>query len=179
VLLALPDDVIDEYTKKFKGRCAHLSGSLHIDGVPSLHPLVSFDGSAQDWNGIPLGVTGVPPKEILDAFESLGFVPFDLPAELKPLYHACAVMASGHVATLWMGADRLLKGRGVVLPGKGLMGLAESTLRNVQKHGERAVTGPFVRGDGETVKRDCEALPEEWRGVFGGVGVLCTQKRLQ
>jgi predicted short-subunit dehydrogenase-like oxidoreductase (DUF2520 family) len=72
-----------------------MSGSLYIEGVPSLHPLTSFDGSVRDCSGIPLAVTGAPPKVILDAFISLGFIPFNLPPNLKPLYHACAVMVSG------------------------------------------------------------------------------------
>jgi predicted short-subunit dehydrogenase-like oxidoreductase (DUF2520 family) len=141
-----------------------------MDGVPSLHPLTSFDGSAADWRGVPLAVTGAPPGAILDALVSLGFAPFDLPAELKPLYHACAVMASGHVATLWLAADSTLKGAGVALPGRGLLGLAEAALRNAARHGPAGLTGPFARRDGETVARDARALPEMWRGPFIGLG---------
>ncbi|MCL1908794.1 MAG: DUF2520 domain-containing protein [Holophagaceae bacterium] len=170
VLLALPDSAIPECAPKFAGRCVHLSGSLHIDGVPSLHPLVSFDGTAKDWRGIPLAVTGEPPKLILDAFISLGFVPFDLPPELKPLYHACAVLASGHAATLWVAANLLLKASGINLPGRGMMGLAESTLNNVKQHGRGGITGPFVRRDEDTIQRDSAALPPEWRGLFEGLG---------
>jgi len=158
VLLALPDAAIQEYSAKFYGRCAHLSGSLHIEGVPSLHPLVSFNGEAADWRGAPLAVTGEPPAPILDALVSLGFVPFDLSPELKPLYHACAVMAS------------MLRGAGIALPGRGLSGLAEAALRNAAERGPAGLTGPFARGDGETIQRDAKALPERWRGLFAGLG---------
>jgi len=170
VLLALPDGAIAEHSARFSGRCAHISGSLHIEGVPSLHPLTSFDGVASDWRGVPLAVTGGPPKVILDAFVSLGFVPFDLPGELKPLYHACAVMASGHAATLWLAADSMLRGAGIALPGRGLSGLAEAALRNAAERGPAGLTGPFARGDGETIQRDAKALPERWRGLFAGLG---------
>ena len=170
VLLALPDVVLQEYAAKFIGRCVHMSGSLHIEGVPSLHPLTSFDGSAKDWRGVPLAVTGKPPKAILDAFVSLGFAPFDLPPELKPLYHACAVLASGHAATLWTAADAILKSSGIDLPGRGIMGLAESTLDNMKQHGTKGITGPFARGDQETIQRDTAALPQEWRNVFVELG---------
>jgi len=170
VLLALPDGVIKEYSSKFQGRCTHMSGSLHLGGVPSLHPLVSFNGEAGDWRGFPLAVTGEPPKVILDAFISLGFVPFELPADLKPLYHACAVLTSGHAATLWVAADAILKTSGIQLPGRGLLGLAESTLNNVAKHGPNGITGPFAREDEVTIQRDTQALPEQWRELFVGLG---------
>jgi predicted short-subunit dehydrogenase-like oxidoreductase (DUF2520 family) len=170
VLLALPDAAIAEHSARFPGRCCHLSGSLHIEGVPSLHPLTSFGGAAVDWRGVPLAVTGEPPRVILDAFVSLGFAPFSLPAELKPLYHACAVMASGHAATLLLATDSMLKGAGIALPGRGLLGLAEAALRNAAEHGPAGLTGPFVRRDGETVGRDAQALPERWRELFIELG---------
>jgi len=170
ILLAIPDSAIELHAGRFPDRCAHMSGSLHIDGVPSLHPLVSFDGSAADWRGIPLAVTGAPPKNILDAFISLGFIPFELPPNLKPLYHACAVMASGHAATLWMAAESILSSSGISLPGRGIIGLAESTLANIKQHGKNGITGPFARGDSDTIHRDLQALPEQWRNLFGELG---------
>ena len=172
VLLALPDGAIAEHSARFPGRCAHLSGSLHIDGVPSLHPLTSFDGAASDWRGVPLAVTGEPPKVVLDTFVSLGFVPFCLPGELKPLYHACAVMASGHAAALWLAADSMLKEAGIYLPGRGLPGLTKAALHNAAELGSAGVTGPFARGDEETIQRDAQALPEKWRELFLVLGEM-------
>lgn len=172
VLLAVPDDAIPDLATRFPGRCTHLSGSLHLEGVPCLHPLTSFDGHAADWTGTPLAVTGDAPPAILEAFRALGFLPFDLPAELKPLYHACAVLSSGHPATLWLGATRLLVDRGVTLPGRGFLPLAEATLRNIEAQGEAGRTGPFVRGDERTIQRDAEALPPEWHDLFLKLGRL-------
>jgi len=170
VLLAVPDHAISGEAARFPGRCAHLSGSLELEGVPSLHPLTSFDGEPADWRGTPLAVTGEPPTVILRAFEALGFVPFALPGELKPLYHAAAVLASGHAATLWLGAGHLLEEAGIRLPGRGLLALAEATARNVERHGATGRTGPFVRGDAETIARDAAALPEDWRALFLALG---------
>lgn len=172
VLLAVPDEALPAQAARFPGRCVHLSGSLHLEGVPSAHPLTSFCGWPQDWTGTPLALTGTVPEPIREAFGALGFVPFDLPAERKPLYHACAVLTSGHAATLWLGAARLLREVGLELPGRGLLPLAEATLANVAREGERGRTGPFVRGDGATIQRDAEALPEAWRRVFLELGPL-------
>jgi len=115
-------------------------------------------------------VTGSLPDELARAFGDLGFVAFDLPAELKPLYHAAAVLTSGHAASLWLGAEALLRAQGLALPGRGLLALAEATLRNVEAAGAAGRTGPFVRGDEATIARDAEALPAPWREIFLKLG---------
>ena len=170
VILAVPDRVVPELAPRFPGRCVHLAGSLHLEGVPCAHPLTSFDGHVQDWTGTPLAITGAVPDELRRAFGDIGFAAFDLPAELKPLYHAAAVLSSGHPATLWLGAEALLRAQGVALPGRGLLPLAEATLRNIEAHGAGGRTGPFARGDEATIERDAEALPEPWRELFLKLG---------
>lgn len=170
VILALPDHAVEGAARRFPGRCVHLSGSLHLERVPAAHPLTSFDGQPGDWTGTPLAVTGEVPPPLLDAFSALGFEPFELPAEVKPLYHAAAVLTSGHAATLWLGAEGLLAEAGVRLPGRGLLPLAEATLDNIRRLGAGGRTGPFVRGDEETIARDAAALPEPWRTVFLSLG---------
>lgn len=172
VLLAVPDRALADCAARFPGRCAHLSGSVHLEGVPSAHPLTSFDGKPADWTGTPLGVTGPLPGVIQAAFTSLGFIPFPLPAERKALYHACAVLASSHASTLWLGAAALLAQAGVELPGRGLFPLVASTARNIERHGAAGRTGPFVRGDAPTIARDAAALPPAWREIFLGLGRL-------
>lgn len=170
VVLAVPDRAVPELAAQFPGRCLHLAGSLHLEGVPCAHPLTSFDGRARDWTDTPLAVTGSLPDELARAFGDLGFVAFDLPAELKPLYHAAAVLTSGHAASLWLGAEALLRAQGLALPGRGLLALAEATLRNVEAAGAAGRTGPFVRGDEATIARDAEALPAPWREIFLKLG---------
>ncbi len=170
MILAVPDHAIAKVAPPFLGRCAHLSGSLHLPEVPAAHPLTSFDGTPADWRGTPLALTGEVPAPIVGALSSLGFAPFSLTPAQKALYHATAVMTSGHAATLWLGAEQLLAQAGVQLPGRGLWPLAEKTLHNVQAHGAAGRTGPFVRGDRETIERDANALPEPWRTLFLSLG---------
>jgi predicted short-subunit dehydrogenase-like oxidoreductase (DUF2520 family) len=170
VLLAVPDHAVAGCAARFPGRCVHLAGSLHLPGVPCAHPLTSFDGQARDWSGTPLAITGAVPDELRRAFGDLGFAAFDLPGELKPLYHAAAVLTSGHAATLWLGAEALLRAQGVALPGRGLLPLAEATLRNITERGPAGRTGPFPRGDAATIARDAAALSEPWREIFLKLG---------
>ena len=86
---------------------------------------------------------------------------FEIPTEMKSLYHAAAVMASGGlVALLSFSLDMLVmcglkpsEARRVLLP------LVEGTVSNVSALGpERALTGPVRRGDSETVARNLAAL---------------------
>ncbi len=170
VLLAVPDGALPALAARFPGRCAHLSGSVHLEGVPCLHPLTSFSGRAADWRGTPLAVTGAVPGFLAQAFTRLGFVPFPLPAERKALYHAAAVLSSGHPATLWLGAARLLAEAGIQLPGRGLEPLARATLENLLREGRDGRTGPFARGDEATIARDAAALPADWREIFLRLG---------
>ncbi|HEX9082849.1 MAG TPA: DUF2520 domain-containing protein [Holophagaceae bacterium] len=172
VLLAVPDHAIPEMAARFSGRCAHLSGSLEVPGVPCLHPLTSFDGEARDWSETPLALTGRVPELLRRAFEDVGFVPFELPLDRKALYHAAAVLTSGHAATLWLGAQALLRDEGVNLPGRGLWPLAEATLQNLERLGGVGRTGPFARNDLETIARDAAALPGPWREIFLKLGGL-------
>jgi predicted short-subunit dehydrogenase-like oxidoreductase (DUF2520 family) len=170
VLLAVPDRAVPELAACFPGRCTHLAGSLHLPDVPCAHPLTSFDGKVWDWTGTPLAITGAVPDDLRRAFGDLGFAAFDLPGELKPLYHAAAVLTSGHAASLWLGAEALLRAQGVALPGRGLLPLAEATLHHVAELGAAGRTGPFARGDEATIARDVEALPEPWREIFLKLG---------
>ncbi len=172
VLLAVPDDAITAQAARFPGRCAHLSGSLDLEGVPCAHPLTSFDGEPADWRGTPLALTGEVPGFLVDAFQELGFEPFHLEPKQKALYHAAAVLTSAHSASLWLGAAALLRDAGVELPGRGLLPLVEATRRNIERLGEGGRTGPFVRGDEATIARDAAALPEGWREIFLKLGHL-------
>jgi predicted short-subunit dehydrogenase-like oxidoreductase (DUF2520 family) len=133
---------------------------------------MSFDGEAREWAGTPLAMDGDPPAWLRGAFMELGFLPFALDPATKALYHACAVLTSGHTAALWVGAQALLQSQGVQLPGRGLMPLAEATLRIIEAKGEAGRTGPFVRGDEPTIAADAAALPEAWREVFLKLGRL-------
>jgi len=172
VLLAVPDDAIAAQAARFPGRCVHLSGSLDLTDVPCAHPLTSFGAQAEDWCDTPLALSGAVPQLIVDAFTAIGFVPFVLSREHKALYHAAAVLACGHAASLWLGAQTLLAEAGIALPAAGLRPLVEITARKIFEQGAAARTGPFVRGDQATIRRDAAAFPPAWREVFLKLGAL-------
>jgi predicted short-subunit dehydrogenase-like oxidoreductase (DUF2520 family) len=86
---------------------------------------------------------------------------FSISTESKALYHAAAVMASGHMVALFDLATQILcraglsktSARRIFLP------LLESTVSNLQSSNPaQALTGTFARGDLATVKRHLESL---------------------
>ncbi|MCO6512546.1 MAG: DUF2520 domain-containing protein [Aridibacter famidurans] len=167
-----------------KGKIAlHVSGSRSSSvlsalseagaSVGSMHPLVSISdpliGSSR-FRGVYFCVEG-DPEAVFTARElagSLGGVPFEIPTAGKPLYHASAVVASGHLVALIDAAlDALAKcglsgaeGRRVLMP------LISSTVENLKtQEPAEALTGTFARADVETFEAHLAAV--EGAGLDG------------
>lgn len=188
VLISTPDDVIGEVARNLAkaqkgsapGRSAlHVSGALSSEvlkplaevgfHVGSLHPLVSVSDSVS--GVISLGNafyclegddTAVRVARML--VRDLGGRSFAIDSRHKALYHAAAVMASGHVVALFDIATEMLtrcglnqtSARRVLLP------LVGSTVKNLSSsEPARALTGTFARGDLATVRRHLAALTSD------------------
>ena len=188
VLISTPDDVIGEVAgnlAKFQkgmppGRTVlHVSGALSSEvltplaevgfHVGSLHPLVSVSDS----------VSGV--VSLRDAFyclegddaavhvarmlvRDLGARSFAIDSRHKALYHAAAVMASGHVVALFDIATEMLTRCGLnqATARRVLLPLLDSTVKNLSGSAPaRALTGTFARGDLATVRRHLAALSSD------------------
>jgi len=75
------------------------------------------------------------------------------------VYHAAAVFASNYLVTISGAAETLFEVAGVPDPLAAMRPLQEATLANVHRLGPRdALTGPAVRGDGETIERNLTAI---------------------
>lgn len=149
----------------------HLSGSLSSDelsslkefdvAVGSMHPLVSISDPAigsERFAGAYFCVEGDPIAldAAIEIVETLGGRHFSIDKDLKPLYHASAVMASGNVTALFDAAIEMLAKCGIELDEahRVLFPLLESTVANLGGQSTReALTGPFVRGDGAALAR--------------------------
>lgn len=184
ILIATPDDKIKDAVELISGNASrvgsavvlHTSGALTSDalaplvalgyGVGSCHPLQTFESPARavasaraSYFCIEGGARAVRAARKLVG--SMGARHFEIPTEMKSLYHAAAVMASGGVVALvsisletlaHCGLSRAESKR-VLLP------LIEGTIANVRAVGPaRALTGPVRRGDKGTVARNMKAL---------------------
>jgi predicted short-subunit dehydrogenase-like oxidoreductase (DUF2520 family) len=185
LLITTPDDAIPETAARLaqslqgqrRGRTVlHASGALSSGvlrdlkglgfAVGSLHPLVSVSEPVQGALSLSRAfycVEGDAQAKLLARriVRDLGAQSFTVKAEDKALYHAAAVMASGHAVALFDLASEMLarcglsekRARAVLLP------LLRSTLENLsQRTPARALTGTFARADLGVMRRHLEAL---------------------
>ncbi len=157
----------------------HASGALSSAALQSLrevglatgsmHPLVSVSDSvhgAKSFGPAFFCVEGnvAAVRVARGLVRALGAQSFSISAQDKALYHAAAVMASGHVTALFDIAMEMLarcgltksRAREVLLP------LLQSTLENLRTTDPaHALTGTFARADVATVRRHLQALHEQ------------------
>jgi predicted short-subunit dehydrogenase-like oxidoreductase (DUF2520 family) len=182
-ILAVPDDRIAAACADLAGggafregqSVAHLSGSVSLGALAparsagaqilSVHPLQSFptvEAAVDHLAGSAVAVTaasedGYALGEQLAA--DVGGIPFRLDDDRKPLYHAAAVFCSNYLTVLVGISERLFARAGVEEPRRKFEPLARAALENSLELGPgAALTGPAVRGDASTVRRNLEAL---------------------
>ena len=178
--------IFERDDRKVKGRGAdkvnrgrtviHASGALSSAilrpmraagfGTGSMHPLVSVSDSLQGAESLCTAyfcVEGTPSavRVMRGLIHSLGAQSFSISADNKALYHAAAVMASGHTTALFDIAVEMFtrcgltarRARSVLLP------LLKTTFENLYANEpSRALTGTFARADTTTVAKHLKAL---------------------
>jgi predicted short-subunit dehydrogenase-like oxidoreductase (DUF2520 family) len=164
VILCVPDGEIGDVAESIPPGpwISHTSGSASVKDLRgheqrfTLHPLQTFtpEGGPEQLDGAWAAISG----ENLDALAAahelaalLSVDAFELSDEARPLYHAAAMMASTFTVTLHDVAGELMAAAGG--PPESLIPLTRRTMDNGFRH-----TGPLVRGDTNTVRRDGEAI---------------------
>lgn len=150
--------------------------------VGSLHPLLSVReeraGAEALAGGANFCLEGeraalVAARQLVRA---LGGRAFSVETRDKALYHAAAVMSAGHlVALLGVARETLIRCRLSEANARALVvSLAQSALANFSAVGPgRALTGPYARGDGQTIGAHLEALRDpETRAAYVALGQL-------
>lgn len=202
VLLTVPDDAIGPLVSGLAangawegGRVAiHTSGFRGLDVLQPvvdaggdavvLHPVMTFTGAPGDVDritGTPIAVTASMGADLLaDALAlDLGGEPFRLADEDRATYHAALSHAANHLTTIVAQSEQLLRGIGVDDPAVLLRPLLEAALENSLQRGDRALTGPVVRGDIGTVAAHLRALddqPEDIRRAYRALGAATTRR---
>jgi predicted short-subunit dehydrogenase-like oxidoreductase (DUF2520 family) len=196
VFVTVPDDAIgttvgEVVAAGVEGRwVAHASGAL---GLAPLLPVLDAGGRRlavhplQTLPTVERAIAGIPGCTVAITADDeegaalgerlagdLGAVPFRLAEELRPLYHAAAVLASNDVVTLAGIAEGLLRQAGVPDPRSALAPLLRATVENVAAIGPSdALTGPAVRGDAGTIERNLTALAAHAPATVAAYVVLC------
>ncbi len=183
VVIATPDAAIEPVCRELAEAgsldaataVVHASGATGLDALGaaaalgvatlSVHPLQTcptVEAAIERIPGAAFAVTALD-EAGGDLGERLardaGGRPFRIADDLKPLYHAAAVFASNYLVTVTAIAAELERSAGLHDPLDALGPLQAATLANVERVGPAAaLTGPAVRGDAVTVRRNLEAL---------------------
>ena len=183
VVIGTPDDVIRQAAEALAEAAAvgpgtwvtHLSGSLGLEvltaareagaRILAIHPLQTFpdvSSALERLSGCAIAVTAEGDEGYVlgeGLAGDLHGVPFRLSDELRPLYHAAAVFASNYVVTASAIAESLFAAAGVPDPAQAMMPLQRASLEHIERLGPaHALTGPAVRGDAGTIRRNLVAL---------------------
>ncbi len=183
LILSVRDPEIREVAEKLNASVPDVKVALHTSGslssteigslsaaglsIGSMHPLVSVSdpkAGADSFQGAYFCIEGdvkavSAASDIVAALEGNSFT---IDTDLKPLYHASAVMSAGHIVALFDMAIEALSKCGVEQAHQILLPLLASTAANL--HGQstdKALTGSFARGDHNAVQAHIRALKED------------------
>jgi len=152
--------------------------------IGSIHPLQTFSGvGVPDLDGKVFAIEGDPAALRIARVitRTLGGQPVQLDATTKPLYHAAAVLAAGHLLALQETAVQIFAGLGMKRREalKALLPLARQTLQNLERLGPRAAwTGPLARGDYAMIALHEDALqsaPLEYLDAYRALNYLAAR----
>ena len=185
VFITTPDGAIAEVAASVNWRAGqgvvHCCGAASIElldaasgagaAVGAMHPFQTFAGlsdpteAARRLSGVTFAVsaTGWLADYLPSLAERLDGRAITIPDELRPLYHASAVLACGYVGTLLDAAVSLWARMGFT-EGDGVRAVAplsRATIEAIAAAGPvNAVTGPAVRGDADTIAAHLSLLSE-------------------
>ncbi|MBA2503736.1 MAG: DUF2520 domain-containing protein [Pyrinomonadaceae bacterium] len=186
IFITTPDDLIaptavrlSKIASNKRSVALHMSGALSSAelislrkrgcAVGSLHPLIAVSdpvSGAENLRGAFFSVEG--DRRAVNAargiVRDLEGETFSINSANKALYHASAVVASGHTVALFDVAIELLARCGLSESEarRALLPLLRTTLENLlAEEPARALTGTFARADAATVRRHLAALKKQ------------------
>ena len=185
VFITTPDGAIADVAASVSWRAgqgvAHCCGAASVElldaasdagaAVGAMHPFQTFAAlsdpteAARRLSGVTFAVsaTGWLSDYLPSLAELLNGRAITIPDELRPLYHASAVLACGYVGTLLDAAVGLWTRMGYTEEDgvRAVAPLARATIEAIAAAGPvNAVTGPAVRGDADTIAAHLALLSE-------------------
>lgn len=169
VLLCVPDREISVAAAALAPRpgmlVAHCSGATALQVLDhheafSLHPLMTVPAAGASFDGAVAAIAGTTDRARSVAHhlaDRLGMTPVNVSDADRVAYHAAAAIASNQLLTVLELAEHLAASAG--LRREHLTSLVRATVDNWLATGAaRALTGPVVRGDEETIRGHRDAV---------------------
>lgn len=197
IVLAVADDALAAVAATLAGALApgrdpfvcHVSGGsgaavlapLAARGAltAAVHPAMTFTGDpvqeVERMAGARFAITAPDGEALAEArtlVGLLGGVAVAIAEDRRALYHAALSHAANHLVTLLGGASHALRVAGADEPEALLAPLVRAALENSLAKGFGALSGPLLRGDGDTIAahidaimRDCPDLLPAYRAM--------------
>lgn len=164
ILVAISDGALEAfYRQHLAGHekiFVHFSGAHHFAGMITAHPLMTFGGDLYDldfYKKIHFTLTGADSlSEALPGLPNLFSV---ITAQQKSYYHALCVLGGNFVTLL---IAKMLAGFAELnIPAQASALYLEKVFTNTLTDPQRALTGPLIRKDVETVEANLTALKND------------------
>lgn len=172
VFLLIRDDAIkifiDNHPRLKEMNPIHFSGSLYLEDIPSIHPLMTFTKdlyTLEKYRTIPfVHETGrVSLNEVLPELPNRSLA---MDYRKKSLYHSLCVMSGNFTTMLWQKVFRDFDEK-LKLDSQILIPYLEQTVENLKTDWANAFTGPLARKERSTIKRNMDALKGDmYREVY-------------
>lgn len=175
VLLAISDGSIKPFINSNKNllknkTVVHFSGALVIEEAFGYHPLMTFSYQLYDlafYKKILFCIDEDAP-EFGSLFPKLPNPCIKIQKNLKPFYHALCVMANNFTSILWQKFYNDMESIFGAKP-EYLNVFLERTLSNILNNHNTCLTGPLIRGDMKTVKKNLVSLNSDpFKSVYKG-----------
>ncbi|KAA3638222.1 MAG: DUF2520 domain-containing protein [Proteobacteria bacterium] len=162
ILLLISDDGIEAFIQNhpllLEKSLIHCSGSLNSDFSQGCHPLMTFGDTNYPQSFYP-SIPFICDEgfDFEQTFPQLENPHYSLPKSKKAGYHALAVMAGNFPQFIWKSVFAAMT-QNLHIPHTVLHPLIQQSMLNSFTSPETAPTGPFVRGDRQTIQRHKQAL---------------------
>lgn len=180
VLILISDDAIENFIeenlKNTTALCIHFSGSLVIEQAYGAHPLMTFSHSlyTQDHYSTMYFVIDDDAPEFEILLPGISNSHARLQKALKAKYHALCVLSGNFSCMLWQKLFFSFESEFNISQSAAHSFLRQQT-QNIIDHYQSALTGPLVRNDENTIKKNLFALTaDSFQNIYQSF-VLCYQ----
>ncbi len=166
ILVLISDQAIDafcqSYLKKTKALCIHFSGSHVSSCAYGAHPLTTFHNAMytlEEYLAIPFMIDHDAP-DFNQLLPGLSNKYIKLEKSEKAKYHAFCVLSGNFSCLLWQKLFTYFEKELHIPPSFAHPYLQQQT-KNLLSDAKNALTGPLIRGDEVTLKKNITALEND------------------
>jgi predicted short-subunit dehydrogenase-like oxidoreductase (DUF2520 family) len=163
ILILLSDNAIEsfylEHLQQVDAYCIHFSGSLVLKNIYGAHPLMTFGHElypAEDYASIYFVIDDDAPS-YENLLPGLPNPHARLQKNLKAKYHALCVLSGNFSCMLWQKLFSHLENE-FNIPQSAAHPYLRQQTKNILADYQSALTGPLVRNDTNTIKKNLSAL---------------------